>query len=103
MLVCHCNFITQQQIEDTIIELLDEDCWRLIVPSTIYHALSRRGRCSGCFPNVVETIIKVTEEYHLRHNKNDENVLLFIDQVRSLREKFGRIKHEGRTTGHRAA
>lgn len=103
MLVCHCNLITQQEIEDTIIEFLNDDCWQLIVPAKIYHAMSKRGRCCGCFPNVVETIIRVTEEYHLRHDQNDENVISFIDRVRSLREQYGSLKHEGRTKGHRAA
>ncbi|MDA4633188.1 hypothetical protein NZA98_19125, partial [Escherichia coli] len=71
MLVCHCNIITQKEIENTITELLDADPWQLIVPAKVYHAMQKRGRCCGCFPTVVETIIKVTEEYHLRHGSND--------------------------------
>ncbi|APX68600.1 hypothetical protein BR10RB9215_C20474 [Brucella sp. 10RB9215] len=103
MLVCSCNIITEKEIEDTIIELLDEDCWQLIVPGTVYNAMNQRGRCCGCFPNVVETIIRVTEEYHLRRNQMDENVIQFMDRVRSLRDKFGSSWNERRTKGHRAA
>ncbi|MFC4625835.1 bacterioferritin-associated ferredoxin [Daeguia caeni] len=103
MLVCSCNVITDKDIEAIVIKLLDEDCWRLIVPGTVYNALEKSGRCCGCFPNVVETIIRVTEEYHLRHNQMDENVIQFMDRVRSLRDKFGSSWNERRTKGHRAA
>ncbi|WP_188822238.1 (2Fe-2S)-binding protein [Brucella endophytica] len=103
MLVCHCNIITQKEIEETIISLLDQDCWQLIVPAKVYHAMSKRGRCCGCFPNVVETIIRVTEEYHLRHDQNDSKVISFIDRVRSLRQTYGSMQHERRQKGHRAA
>ena len=66
MLICHCNVITEKEIEQTIIDMLDEDAWQLIVPAKVYHRLQKRGRCCGCFPNVVETIIRVTEDYHAR-------------------------------------
>ncbi|MBZ9604675.1 MULTISPECIES: (2Fe-2S)-binding protein [Phyllobacterium] len=103
MLVCHCNIITQKEIENSIIELLDADPWQLVVPAKVYHAMKKRGRCCGCFPNVVETIIKVTEEYHLRHGSDDSDAVSFIDRVRSLRHEYGSSRHEGRTKGHRAA
>lgn len=103
MLVCHCNIITSKEIEDTIIQMLDEDCWQLIVPAKVYHAMKKRGRCCGCFPNVVETIIKVTEEYHLRREHNDSEFIVYIDRVRALREQFGSKWNEGRQKGHRAA
>ncbi|MHC2352224.1 hypothetical protein ACVMB3_001682 [Sinorhizobium meliloti] len=41
MLVCSCNFITEKEIEDTIVGLLDEDCWQLIVPAKVYHAMEK--------------------------------------------------------------
>ncbi|MGN8019323.1 (2Fe-2S)-binding protein [Phyllobacterium sp. 22229] len=103
MLVCHCNIITQKEIENTITELLDIDPWQLIVPAKVYHAMQKRGRCCGCFPNVVETIIKVTEEYHLRHGSNDSDAVSFIDRVRALRHEYGSSRHERRQKGHRAA
>jgi len=103
MLVCHCNVITQKEIEDTILELLEADPWHLIVPAKVYHALAKRGRCCGCFPNVVETIIRVTERFHARDDAGGEAVILHLDRVRELRQKFGRGMHERRAGGHRAA
>lgn len=103
MLICHCNLITQKEIEDTIIELLEKDPWTLIVPAKVYHTLQKRGRCCGCFPNVVETIIRVTEEYHARSEAGGEEVVSHLDRVRELRVQYGSRTHERRTTSHRAA
>lgn len=104
MLVCHCNIITEMEIEQTIISLLDEDPWNLIVPAKVYHRLRKRGRCCGCFPNVVETIIRVTEEYHHRHSGAEgAEIVTYLDQVRALRERYGSRMHERRQKGHRAA
>ena len=103
MLICHCNLITEKEIEATIIELLSEDAWMLIVPAKVYHRLHKRGRCCGCFPNVVETIIRVTEGYHARSEAGDVDIVSHLDRVRELRSQFGSKTHEGRQTGHRAA
>jgi bacterioferritin-associated ferredoxin len=103
MLVCHCNLITQKEIEATIVELLDADPWQLIVPAKVYHAMRKRGRCCGCFPNVVETIIRVTEEYHARMNHPDGDAVTFLDRVRGLRGQDGSMSYEGRSKNHRAA
>lgn len=103
MLVCHCNLITQNEIEETIVSLLDIDPWQLIVPAKVYHTLAKRGRCCGCFPNVVETIIRVTEEYHRRLNIGGNDFVSYLDRVHALRGQFGSNAHEGRKTGHRAA
>jgi bacterioferritin-associated ferredoxin len=64
MLVCHCNIITEDEIEQAIEDLLDEDPWQLIVPAKLYHTLGKRGRCCGCFPSVIDIIIRVTERRH---------------------------------------
>jgi hypothetical protein len=69
----------------------------------VYHWLQKRGRCCGCFPNVVETIIRVTENYHLGSEANGADVVSHLDRVRGLRTQFGSRRHEGRNTGHRAA
>jgi bacterioferritin-associated ferredoxin len=103
MLVCHCNLITQKEIEATILELLEADPWQLIVPAKVYHAMRKRGRCCGCFPNVVETIIRVTEDFHLRMNHSEGDVVTFLDRVRGLRTHDGRTVNEGRSENHRAA
>jgi hypothetical protein len=104
MLVCHCNLITEKEIEQTIVGLLDSDPWQLIVPAKVYHALKKRGRCCGCFPNVVETIIRVTEDYHRRLGEGGETEIVpFLVRVRGLRGQYGSSSHEGRKTDHRAA
>ena len=103
MLICHCNIITEKEIEQTIIGLLDLDPWQLIVPAKVYHAMQKRGRCCGCFPNVVETIIRVTESYHARSEASGVDVVSHLDRVRGLRVQYGSRTHERRTTDHRAA
>ena len=103
MLVCHCNLITEKEIEETIVELLDRDPWQLIVPAKVYHSLQKRGRCCGCFPNVVETIIRVTELYHARSEADGLDVVSHLDRVRALRAEHGSRSHERRNAGNRAA
>jgi bacterioferritin-associated ferredoxin len=103
MLICQCNVITEKEIEQTIVQLLEQDPWQLIVPAKVYHALHKRGRCCGCFPNVVETIIRVTEEYHSHSEASGEDVVLHLDRVRGLRSQYGSRGHERRKAGNRAA
>ena len=103
MLICHCNLITEKEIEQAIVELLDQDPWTLIVPAKVYHFLQKRGRCCGCFPNVVETIIRVTEYYHSRSEASGEEVVSHLDRVRGLRSEYGSRSHERRKAGNRAA
>ncbi|TIS08433.1 MAG: (2Fe-2S)-binding protein, partial [Mesorhizobium sp.] len=57
----------------------------------------------GCFPNVVETIIRVTENYHARSEGSGADIVSHLDRVRGLRGQFGSRTHERRTAGHRAA
>jgi bacterioferritin-associated ferredoxin len=102
MLICHCNIITEKEIEQTITSLLETDPWQLIVPAKVYHAMMKRGRCCGCFPNVVETIIRVTENYHAR-SAQGADIVSHLDRVRSLRDQYGSRRHERRSAGHRAA
>jgi hypothetical protein len=103
MLICHCNIITEREIEQTIIGLLDQDPWQLIVPAKVYHSMKKRGRCCGCFPNVVETIIRVTEDYHARSATDGVDIVTHLDRVRELRVQYGSTAHERRTASHRAA
>jgi bacterioferritin-associated ferredoxin len=82
MLVCSCNFITEKEIRDVINAFLDEDCWQLIVPAKVYHAMQKRGRCCGCFPNVVDLIVETSAEYHLRNNSAGEQVVDFMARLK---------------------
>ncbi|CAN7346135.1 (2Fe-2S)-binding protein [Rhizobium sp. LjRoot30] len=103
MLVCSCNFITVKEIEDTIIGLLDEDCWQLIVPAKVYHAMEKRGRCCGCFPNVVDIIIRTTEHYHSRRDSTDAEIFDFMARLKEFHEENRRADLERRQKSHRAA
>ena len=103
MLVCHCNLITEKEIEETIIRLLEQDPWQLIVPAKVYQTLQKRGRCCGCFPNVVETIIRVTEYYHSRSEASGMDIVSHLDRVRGLRAEYGSRSHERRKADNRAA
>lgn len=87
MMVCSCNVITDKDIREVIISLLDEDCWQLIVPGKVYHAMNKRGRCCGCFPNVVDIIVKTTEDYHARRPSEGTDVVDFIERLKRFQEE----------------
>lgn len=103
MLVCSCNYITDREIKDVIVQLLDEDCWQLIVPAKVYHAMSKRGRCCGCFPNVVDLIIRTTEEYHAQRHSTQDEVVIYLSRLKQFHEENRRADIERRQKGHRAA
>ena len=103
MLVCSCNYITDKDIKDTIVQLLDEDCWQLIVPAKVYHAMSKRGRCCGCFPNVVDLIIRTTEEYHAMRHSTEAELTVYMSRLRQFHEENRRADIERRLKGNRAA
>nr|WP_244618114.1 (2Fe-2S)-binding protein [Rhizobium sp. RU35A] len=83
--------------------LLDEDCWQLIVPSKVYHAMQKRGRCCGCFPNVVDLIIRTTEEYHALRHSTEAEVVDYMSRLRKFHEDNRRADIERRQKSHRAA
>ena len=89
MLICHCNVITEKEIEETIVELLDKDPWNSSCRRKSITRLHKRGRCCGCFPNVVETIIRVTENYHARSEAGGADIVSHLDRVRGLRVQYG--------------
>jgi hypothetical protein len=103
MLVCHCNIITEAEIERAIEDMLDEDPWQLIVPAKLYHALGKRGRCCGCFPNVIDIIIRVTERRHSAMAEVTGQHAEVVRHLDRLRHRLRRGSGEGRTTSHRAA
>ncbi len=78
MLVCHCNLITSQEIEQTIRDFLEEDAWVLITPLKVYHAMEKRGRCFGCFPDVTGMIVRITEEFHRENSTAEADIIDFI-------------------------
>ncbi|OQP86115.1 (2Fe-2S)-binding protein [Rhizobium rhizosphaerae] len=103
MLVCSCNFISERDIEQAIIDLLNEDCWQLIVPAKVYHFMQKRGRCCGCFPNVVDIIVRTTERYHAEHPSTEEEKSVFMARLKQFHEDNRRADLERRHKSHRAA
>ncbi|MFC3968421.1 bacterioferritin-associated ferredoxin [Rhizobium lemnae] len=103
MLVCSCNYITDREIRDVINVLLDEDCWQLIVPAKVYHAMQKRGRCCGCFPNVVDLIIRTTEDYHAARHSTEADLIDYMSRLKQLHEENRRADIERRQKSNRAA
>ena len=97
MLVCSCNFITEMDIRETIRDMLDEDCWQLIVPGKLYHAMNKKGRCCGCFPNVVDLIIETTRLYHLERKTGDPKMSELLARLDDFHQqmlpKLSKIKN----------
>lgn len=77
----------KREIEEVICRLLDEDAWRLITPGVVYHAMKTRGRCCGCFPNVISIIVETTERYHRERRTPDEKIVPFIQKIRAEHER----------------
>jgi bacterioferritin-associated ferredoxin len=83
MIVCHCNIITDLEITDVIEVMLAEDAWQLIVPLKVYHALEKRGRCCGCFPQVTSLIISTTQAWHESHATPQAEIINFVERLRA--------------------
>lgn len=87
MIVCSCNFITSQDIEDVITGFLDLDEWQLITPGKIYHTMKKRGKCCSCFPGVIDIIIRTTQAYHAQKQSPQDKVVPFIKRIRDEHER----------------
>jgi bacterioferritin-associated ferredoxin len=103
MLVCQCNMITSKQIEDIVLALLEEDPWQLVVPAKVYRELERRAKCSGCVPNVVDIIVRVTENYHLQQARTPGELVELETRLAKLKQQRSGDRRERRITSHRAA
>lgn len=103
MLICQCNAITDREITRVVLAMLREDPWKIIVPAMVYKALGQRYKCSGCVPNVVDIVIKVTQEYHLEMTSDPAQVPPVPQRLSAMRRKASGGRSERRTTGHRTA
>ncbi len=103
MLVCSCNYITDAEIREVINAFLEEDCWQLIVPLKVYHAMKKRGRCCGCFPNVSDLIVSTTAEFHARRLSPESDVVVLLERLKEYQEQQRREAIERREKSHRAA
>ena len=82
VLICSCNLITKQEVEETIRGFLIEDPWTLITPSRVYHEMNKRGRCCGCFPNVINIIVATTENFHRQAHTPEASIVPFVAEIR---------------------
>ena len=103
MLVCQCNVITDREIKDIVLAFLRDDPWAIIVPAKVYRELEKRCKCSGCVPNVVDIITKVTEEYHLQIAADPSKLAVSQPRPTALQRTGPGGVHERRSASHRAA
>ena len=103
MLVCQCNMITSKEIEDIVLDLLNADPWQLVVPAKVYSELNRRAKCSGCVPNVVDIIVRVTENYHSQQAHPPADLIHLQTGLEKLKKQQSGVRRERRSTSHRAA
>lgn len=87
MLVCSCNLITREEIVSVIRDLLRKDAWQLIVPLQVYHEMGKRGRCCGCFPHLVDLIVKTSEQFHREMETEETKVVMFISKLKQKHEQ----------------
>lgn len=92
MIVCSCNYITDKDIASATEEMLSDDPWQLIVPGKVYRAMEKRGKCCGCFPNVVEIIVRTTREHHLRLRSEEHAAEALIIRLREASRSYCRMR-----------
>ncbi|MCU0832106.1 MAG: (2Fe-2S)-binding protein [Rhizobiaceae bacterium] len=105
MIVCHCNVITREEIVAEIEAMLAVDEWQLIVPLKVYHALERRGRCCGCFPQVTSIIVETSEKWHQARATPQAEIICFIAQLKDVhrQQEIVRLEAQRRNLGMKAA
>ncbi|MEM9331567.1 MAG: (2Fe-2S)-binding protein [Pseudomonadota bacterium] len=74
--------ISENEIRTVITDLLKADPWQLIVPVQVYHAMSKRGKCCGCFPRLVDIIVETSEEFHQNMQTDQRKVIKFITKLK---------------------
>lgn len=62
MIVCSCSVISDRDIEDALIELMNKPEAPIPTPGVVYRHLQKRMGCCGCAPLAVETIYAKLEE-----------------------------------------
>ena len=60
MIVCHCNCITDRDIERAVTLLVANGHAGLPTAESVYAILGKRMRCAGCMPHAVELIAEAT-------------------------------------------
>jgi hypothetical protein len=49
--------------------------------------MGKRGRCCGCFPNLVNLIVDTSEAYHREICEDEEKVVMFINELKKKHEQ----------------
>ncbi len=83
MIVCSCNLIQKQEIEEVVNDLLTRNPWQFIPPETVYDALNKRGKCFGCFPGLIRLILTTTLDFHKTINTPDAEIDPFIQSLQT--------------------
>lgn len=92
MIVCSCNYILKHEIEEVIQSFLMEDAWTLVTPGRVYAALAKRGKCCGCFPNVINVIVSVTRNFHREQNTPEADIIPFISRIIEEHERCDTVR-----------
>jgi NAD(P)H-nitrite reductase large subunit len=92
MLVCSCNYISKSDIVTVIEEMLADDPWQLIVPGKVYKAMEKRGKCCGCFPNVIDLIIRTTRDHHLRLESETSAAEALLERLHEVEQDYRRLR-----------
>jgi hypothetical protein len=117
MIVCQCNVISDRQIMDTAIALVEEDPWRPITPGLVYKQLGqtarmlrmRPGRCRHAIVQAVEDHRVKLEQQQIETDWDSRalNNLRLLQQRRTVlktaQRKKARKHYERRSEGYRAA
>ena len=84
MLICSCNLVSKAEIEAVIDGFLAGDPWLLITPSRVYAQMARRGRCCGCFPNVVSIIYARVQAHHAGLDTPQRVLVPFLQRLQHV-------------------
>lgn len=88
MIICHCQRISDQDIDAAIDWMRASDPETLITPGKIYHALGKRADCGGCMPLFLSTM------------KKNTNAKVPAELAGLRQAPLGERKYEGRRKGY---
>lgn len=92
MIVCSCNYITKNDIEGVVRGFLNADAWQLITVGMVYHALQKRGKCCGCFPNAISVIVETSAQWHREQKSPEAEIISLLDRMRSEHDRCETFK-----------
>lgn len=92
MIVCSCNYISKSDIEGVVRGFLDDDAWQLITVGKVYHALQKRGKCCGCFPNAIGVIVEVSAQWHREQQSPEAEIICLLDRIKHEHDRFETFK-----------